>query len=294
MKRPYFFLLYIVLSLHFLVGCNKDKGTILPPEVELEEVRIENMAYGDHARQRMDVFLPKSRTISTPVLLMLHGGFWVEGDKSSFTAIQQQLLGMGYVCINLNYRYVSADNNYTGLMDDIGAALALVRDHSKEWGIADKGYHLAGFSAGGHMALLYAYSAKSPGEITSAISIAGPVGLTEDLIGDLASISPEIQEAVQWLAGAPLPQDEQDPNLVNYQLASPIFHIQNAVPTLLMHGSSDEVVPFSQSQTLKTALDHLQVQNQLVVLQGASHDVSLAPIHMIQILLELTNWLKAF
>ena len=280
--------------MQFSVACNKDKGTILPPDKEQEEIRIENLAYGDHPRQRMDVFLPKTRTENTPVLLMLHGGFWVEGDKSSFTSIQQQLLGMGYACINLNYRFVSPDNDYTGLMDDIGAAIAMVRNHSKEWNIAGKGYHLAGFSAGGHMALLYGYVAKSPGEITSVISISGPVGLTGDMLGGQLANSPEILQALQWLTGAALPEDEQDPNFVHYQLASPISHIQNAVPTLLMHGNMDELVPFSQSQLLKSELDRLQVKNELVTLQGAGHDVSSAPIHLIQILLHLTNWLKAF
>lgn len=282
----------IVLFLHVFVSCSKKKDTILPPEKEQTELRIENLAYGDHSRQRMDVFLPKSRTKNTLVILMIHGGFWVEGDKSSFTAIQQQLLGMGYACINLNYRYVSPENNYVGLMDDLGAALALVSDKSKEWGIADQGYHLAGFSAGGHMALLYGYSAKKSGEIASVVSIAGPVGLTADLLSGQAANAPQIREALTWLTGAPLPQDEQDPNFMKYQLASPLFHIQGAVPTLMMHGDKDDLVPISQSQSLKTALDSRQVKNKLVVLQGAGHDVSAAPIHMIQIILELTNWLK--
>lgn len=294
MNRTVFSFFCIVLFFQIFSSCSRDKDTIRPPEEELREVRIDNMAYGDHPRQRMDVYLPKSRTLATPVLLILHGGFWVEGDKSGFTTIQQQLLGMGYVCINLNYRYVSPENNYQGLMSDIGAALSTIRNSAKEWSIAPQGYHIAGFSAGGHMALLYGYSAKRPGEIASVVSISGPVGLTEDLIGGQAADSPEIRQALEWLTGAPLPQNQQDPNFIHYQSASPISYIQQAVPTLLMHGTQDELVPFNQSQTLKTALDSRQVKNQLVVLQGAGHDVSSPPIYMIQILLELTNWLRAF
>lgn len=292
LKRLFSTRFLIILSFLFLLSCNREKDTILPPEETLKEVRIENLAYGDHPRQIMDVYLPKTRTEKTPVLILLHGGFWVEGDKNSFTTIQQQLLGMGYVCINLNYRYVSPENDYNGLMSDIGAALALIRSNAAEWAIADRGFHLAGFSAGGHMALLYGYSAKKAGEIASVVSIAGPVGLTEDLLGGQAVDNPEIRQALEWLTGASFPGSEQDPNFAKYQQASPIYYLQQAVPTLLMHGSADELVPFNQSQTLKSALDARQIKNKLIVLQGAGHDVSVSPIHMIQILLELTNWIK--
>ena len=82
----------------------------------------------------MNVYLPQGRTTKTPMVLLIHGGFWVEGDKSDFVLVQQQLLTMNIASATINYRYVSPTHDYQGLMEDVGLALTEVRSKAADWG----------------------------------------------------------------------------------------------------------------------------------------------------------------
>lgn len=271
----------------FFVSCSKD------PEPEaplLTERMIENVTYGQHQRQRMDIYLPQGRDERTPVVVLLHGGFWIEGDKSSFTAIQQHLLAQGVATVNMNYRYIGPNHDYTGLLADVEQALATVKSNASEWGIKSDGFHLAGNSAGGYMALLYGYTAARSYNIKSVVSIAGPVGISVELLADHAS-NEALLQPVQWLVGAPIPTNENDPNVLRYQQASPITHIQTAVPTLLIHGTADELVPFASIQAMKAALDGAQVSNQLVALPAGKHDFSANQTLVLAALNAMGDWI---
>lgn len=282
--------IWLIAFFFLFASCNRD-GEPGASEIELSERKIENEAYAAHARQNMNVYLPKGRTAETPVVLLIHGGFWVEGDKSDFVAVQQQLLNMNIASVNINYRYVSPSHDYRGLMEDVGLALSHVKSKAQDWGIRAGDYHLVGFSAGGHMALLYGYTVKKPGEVASVISVAGPVGLTADLLSNPV-VAGLALDPLEWLTGAPLPISEADPNFVKYMAVSPISYVEQGVPTLMIHGTADEIVPFSQSQNLKSALDSRQIRNKLVPLQDATHDISASPLDLIKALLETGNWVK--
>lgn len=283
------FLLCALAVVLFTTSCTKDPE---PEAPVLKAQYVENVAYGDDARHRMDVYLPEGRDEKTPVVVLLHGGFWTSGGKSDFTAIQQQLSANGIASVNMNYRYVSPTNNYTGLMADVGAALALVKSKASEWGIRSGGYHLAGASAGGYMALLYGYTAKKPDEVRSVVSIAGPVGFSSDLLSGGAATA-ELLQTVERLVGAPIPTDPMDLNALKYLQASPISHVSSAVPTLIIHGTADELVPFAMAQGMKTALDGANVSNQLVPLEGGKHDFSTNPLHVLAALNALSTWITA-
>lgn len=282
--------IYLVAFFLFFISCDRDEGPN-GSDIELPENKIENEAYAPHARQKMNVYLPKGRTEETPVVLLIHGGFWVDGDKNDFVLIQQQLLNMKIASVNINYRYVSPTHDYRGLMEDLSLALSHVKAKASDWGIRGGDYHLIGFSAGGHMALLYGYTVKKPGEVASVISVAGPVGLTADLLSNPV-VAGLALDPLEWLTGAPLPISETDPNFVKYMAVSPISYVEQAVPTLLLHGTADEIVPFSQSQNLKDALDNQQIRNKLVPLQDATHDISASPLDLVKALLETSNWVK--
>ncbi len=274
-------------AVFFITSCTKDPE----PEPVLEEKKIENAAYGDDARHRMDVYLPEGRDEKTPVVVLLHGGFWTSRDKSDFTVIQQQLMANGIASVNLNYRYVSATNNYTGLMADVGAALAYVKGKASEWGIRDKGFHLAGVSAGAYMALQYGYSERKPDEIRSVVSISGPTGLSTISLAGSATLGPLLTTSISHLVGAPLPTGPTDPIMAMYIQASPDFHLATAIPTLLIHGTADELVPFAMAEDMKAKLDGANVANQMVPLEGGKHDFSANIQHVGIALNALTTWI---
>lgn len=272
-------------------ACNKE-GVLPEKQAELQEKVIENVTYGTHQRQKMDVFLPKGRNEKTAVVVLIHGGYWIGGDKSDFTAIQELLSGRGIASINLNYRYVSPEHDYSGLMADVKSALGVVKNNADTWGIRNRDFHLVGASAGGYMALLYGYYSKSGSEVRSVVSLAGPTGFPADMFADLDAVG-DLKQPVEWLVGAPLPTGETDPNLAKYIQASPISYVDRAVPTLMIHGTADEVVPYVMSEELKGALDAVSVTNKLVTLNGVSHDISESPVGLLTAINELYAWITA-
>ena len=75
-------LLTVVLSVSILTSCDKNDT---PPLNLNAETKI-NVSYGADTQQKMDIYLPANRNASeTKVMVMIHGGGWVEGDKADFT-----------------------------------------------------------------------------------------------------------------------------------------------------------------------------------------------------------------
>jgi acetyl esterase/lipase len=282
MKRNLYILFLILLTVGSCTKDNKEEIPTLP----LAKLALENVSYGPHERQKLDILLPANRNMQTPIVIMLHGGSWIEGDKSDFymTEIQEQLHQQRIGSIRVNYRYAALDNHFEGLMDDIKRAIDHLTAHAEEYGMRDQKFTLMGFSAGAHMALLYGYKYQRPNEISNVVSIAGPTDirtLSTDFAMNLA-IS-------QVLVGVPLLELLTSPR---YAQASPISHVATAVPTLLVHGTADEVVPYAQSTTLKTALDNQKIPAKLITLQGANHDVSLQDAHLLKLYIEAISWIK--
>lgn len=290
--KNYKHLLFVLFFLG-VAACSKDKMAEPEPQTPQVDIKLENVAYGEHARQKMDVYLPKTRSKDSPILLIIHGGFWTEGDKSDFAEIQTQLFAMGIASVNMNYRYVSSTNDVNGLMSDIRQAIDHLKAHSDEWNISLKSLHLAGYSAGGHMALLYGYHARRENEVKSVISISGPAVFDEGFINSPLLQNPKIKSSLEWLTGSPLPEHVLDPNFEKYRLASPYTYREKAIPTLFIHGINDEVVPYRQSWELKNMLVYYQIPSKLITLQEAGHDVSANPLHIFQILIEIPAWIQS-
>src|SRR5688572_1725107 len=101
------FVAYLFMSACFLLSsCKKDK------ESAAAKV-ITDVTFGDDAKQKMDVYLPEGRSEQTPVVIMLHGGGFVAGDKSEFSARAQQFSAKGFAVLNVNYRLVSVDGVFS-------------------------------------------------------------------------------------------------------------------------------------------------------------------------------------
>lgn len=289
------FILFILLG-GVVIGCKKDREEPLPPAVE---EKLVNVAYGSHDRQKMDVYLPAGRDERTPVVLVIHGGSWVGGNKSDLTVFQNYLLTNKIASININYRFVSETHHYEGLMEDVKAALATVRGSAEEWRIKHDQYVAVGLSAGAHMALLYAYEYQGVGEISRVVSLSGPTEfrITPEM---LPHVPLALALPLQAMAGAflPLPPDYTlNPRFVQ---ASPIAHLDRAVPTLLIHGTADQLVNYQLHATaLYGQLQQKGTESKLVPLEGADHDLGLDTenpqvflINFAKIAGEVITWIK--
>ena len=226
-----------------------------------------NVSYGTDTMQRMDFYLPANRSAdSTPVLVLIHGGGWVYGDKAEFATavpILQQKLPQ-YAIVNLNYRLANqVTNHFPTQENDIQAALRHIVAASAEYGVS-KNMVLLGASAGAHLALLQAYKYNSPVVPKAVISFFGPADMTA-LYNSQSNAYYKM--GMQVLVGG-TPATKPDV----FQLASPIYFVgKQKVPTLLLHGGRDGLVPLSQSQALKQKLEKENVPVDLVIYPAEGH-----------------------
>lgn len=131
----------------------------------------------------MDVYLPAGRTtLDTPLLIYIHGGAWIDGDKSEFLQVKSALESEfpGYAFISLNYRLFDFTSGSNGIRDqeqDIIAAFDYIESQLSQWNISDD-FVISGASAGGHLALLHAYK-NNTSDIKAAVVFFPPTDLIE-------------------------------------------------------------------------------------------------------------------
>ena len=117
---------------------------------------FENVKYGPHVRQAMDVWLPKERTSAkVPALVNIHGGGWTSGDRMCGTeSLLAKCRARGMALVTVNYRMI-ADANDEGVkppvlapLSDAVAAIRFIQAHADEWSVDPSGLVLHGGSAG--------------------------------------------------------------------------------------------------------------------------------------------------
>jgi len=90
--------------------------------------RTEQIAYGSHERQRLDVYLPSERAAAPPVVLFVHGGGFVSGHRNRtaqiYSNVTSYLAQHGIAAINVGYR-LATHVTYPGATHDIAAAVEL-------------------------------------------------------------------------------------------------------------------------------------------------------------------------
>lgn len=208
-----------------------------------------------------DLYLPPA-VISQelhPVVLLLHGGAWQRGDKSSEKTLGRALAGHGYAALAVNYR-LAPQARHPAQLQDVQQALRWLQEHAEEYRL-DVGRVAAwGYAAGGHLAALLAVQPPSDLPPLRVVIVGGaPVDLRDPAL-DQATLR-------AFLGGT----RRQIPAV--YERASPMAQLRPGLPAfLLYHGSVDEVVPPAMAQRFANALAAADVAVELVWLEGLDHD----------------------
>jgi arylformamidase len=130
--------------------------------------RVErDLSYGSDPAHKLDAYLPRDRK-QAPILVMVHGGAWVVGDKGNTGVVANKVLHWlprGYIVVSVNYR-MSRPPSPLRQTEDVGRALAFVQTRAADWGGDASRVVLMGHSSGAHLVAL----------LTVAPDIAGRTG----------------------------------------------------------------------------------------------------------------------
>lgn len=250
----------------FLYSCEKFEELQEQQLNPAERQTLYNISYGPNSRQVLDIALPANRSTHTPVVIFIHGGAWIMGDRSVFATEIRRFADEGIACVTINYRYASdiAHVHHPELPGDVRAAVEFIASKSQAWQVSPDRFGLVGHSAGGHLALTTAYG-YNDGRIKACASWAGLLDLTG---ADQQAVAGAPGLFKTYLGSPLLSADDT----LQYKGASP-YWLANpySVPTLLIHGTADNGVPYADARRMKTKLDQLKVPNNLVTLDGVGH-----------------------
>ncbi len=272
MKRLISFCFFTVA----ICGCNSNEDeqqpipeTVAPPALlwRMFNPIMLDVPYGDDAQQTMDIYLPmpfNGEPVKT--FVVIHGGGWSSGDKSAMASqvAYLRLMFPNYAVVNLNYRLATADRaGYPMQPNDIGLALQALDAHAEDFNLS-KQYAMIGISAGGHLAMLYAYKFDTAHKIKAVCSIVGPADFTDPVFRQYDLFS----NGVNYLTG--FDRFEKNPEL--FREVSPAFQVTSAsAKTLLLYGNADPIVANTQGPIMQKSLDAKGVYNELYLYPGAGH-----------------------
>ncbi|HRP57316.1 alpha/beta hydrolase [Agriterribacter sp.] len=253
-----------LLALPFVLLCCQKEAEA--PDVNTPALSYTDMAYGNDARQVMDIFLPEERSVEhTKTIFIIHGGGWTEGNKSDMaeavTYLKKEL--PQYAFVNINYRLASnnAVNVFPAQEEDIKAAVNFYLNRSAEY-LVSEDIVMGGASAGAHLAMLHSYKNDPGRHVKAVVDFFGPT--------DLVALWNEgvIQ---QWALSAAIGSlYTDDPDI--YVNSSPLnFITDQSPPTIALQGGADIIVIPAQTTLLIDRLNEKGVKNELVYYPLESH-----------------------
>ena len=253
----------------------------LPPGVRL----VSDVPFLETGRdEKLDVYLPaRDDGGLRPAIVYFHGGGWVRGDKATERErnIGGKLAASGFVFVSANY--VLGPRAWPQNLRDCKNAIRFVRANAARYGVDPQRIAAMGTSAGGHLALMAAYTGQgSPAEFEPGApypGISSAVVAVVDFYGMTNLLTRQIAAPDGTPTGKPM--DSHAPEVLGvtrtedrgrWELASPITHVRaDSPPTLIVHGLSDPTVDYVQAVELANALRARAVPHELLLLEGIGH-----------------------
>ena len=215
----------------------------------------ENVAYGLRARHRLDLFCTQTPREHRPLIVFVHGGAWMHGDKKDYRFIGEAFAKEGFDVAVINY-HLAPEHIFPASIDDLSLALNYLNVHQLKYQISTEKVVLMGHSAGAFnvMSALYhpkPYEIQCRSQITAIIGLAGPYHF--DYKGD------------------PICADAFDQNRP-YQEVMPYYFVEsNTVKHYLLVAENDDVVGLSNAVDLDRRLKEKGNYSQLWTVPRIGH-----------------------
>ncbi|MBR6813760.1 MAG: alpha/beta hydrolase [Tidjanibacter sp.] len=281
-------LLFFVLFAHGMEKQSRESGFYEEWSAK-DGIKVENVVYGDNERHRLDIYYPsEGPTENAGLILFIHGGSWLGGDKADRDDECHRLTKQGYITATMNYRLLgkSYEASIQAMLDDIAAAIATIKSEAAARGYNISQMAISGQSAGAHLAMLFALKSpeRSVVPIKFVVSMVGPADLSNVLGVDVDALTDEqvieSGQLLQTLSGVAADAGSVTRESIAESLAdySPITFVDTeSVPLLGAYGGKDPIVRKYNYDVLKEAYETAGVEHTLFLFPEADHSLYGAP-----------------
>ncbi|VUD42056.1 Carboxylesterase NlhH [Thalassocella blandensis] len=239
-------------------------------------VRHRDLAYGDDTRQTLDIYHSHTNQEGKlPVMLYIHGGGWIVGNKSQQALpMIYHLASKGWVVVTINYR-LGPKSRFPDPLIDAKRALAWVKNNIEGYGGDANFVVTSGGSAGGQLALMLAQSCDSkwqPGFEKEDTQVAAcvPLYAVYDFTNQHRFRTDNTFE--KFLTRFVMPSSLTEGSTLWHSL-SPIHQLHARIPPMLtIHGSHDSLVPIEEAREFANCVKKVSHNvNMFVELEATQH-----------------------
>ncbi len=245
--------------------------------------------------QTLDLYLPHEPTAAPlPLVVVIHGGAFLMGDKRSEITAIPTLLEHGYAIASIGYR-LSGEAPFPAAVQDCKAGLRWLSAHADAYGLDRARFALWGASAGGHLAAMLGVTGDQPTvlDATSDPAVDASVAAVIDWFGPTRFLAMDAHHRERPPTGEPAflppwPREHDDPaSPESRYLGAPIQSVPEIAaasdptsyvstagalpPFLIVHGDDDHLVPHLQSVLLADELLAHGGEADLRILPGYGH-----------------------
>lgn len=228
-----------------------------------------DLHYGEGDHQTLDLYLPEEGEGPWPLIVFIHGGGWISGDKQdgqqdSWVTLRDQ----GYAVASINYRLIGEAAYPEPVEDCISAVNFLIR-HAGLYHLDSSRYAITGESAGAEYALMTALDETI--ETPDALVLWYPVTDLNRMFDDALEEN-ELDETLftAFLSTALPVTGNETADYLRDQ--SPLTHAgEYTMPILLEHGTQDTMVPYEHSVDFVQAVEEAGGEITFITVEGAGH-----------------------
>ncbi|ULQ60915.1 alpha/beta hydrolase fold domain-containing protein [Brucepastera parasyntrophica] len=237
-----------------------------------------DLSYGSSSAQVLDIVFPENLEDVTPLnaILFIHGGGWQSGDKDVYEeAIMDNADNYHVITAAMNYRMFGEGADCADMLEDIDEALSLIKTKALDQGAQIDKIVLMGASAGAHLSLLYTYKnhSVSPIPIAFCVGQSTPADFTDPEVFT-GSWRDYMLSCASNLTGEEITVSNYTGKTASLLSVSPVNYAASSVPpTLLAHGTNDDLVPVSNANRLKAALDAAGAVSDLFIYPNSGHEL---------------------
>lgn len=275
----------MIISLFLCIACSSDEN----PNTLAYEQQL-NLSYGTHVNHQLDVYLPEGRDANTKVIIAIHGGGFITGERNDIITSVQTLIDRGFAVVNMTYRFVDttgvfqdpiihqpSDITIDDQLEDIKSALTFVSNRTSDWNVSDTNWAMFGHSAGATLSLLYVHGEHNENNQIKAVgNLAGALDFSFEDESQFDLLDPRLVEILYRAIGA----EPVNENKLAYMAKSPFwvsYDNSNPEPTINIRAENDGLSAdngVAQFSAYTNMLNNKGVINKYIVIEGADHGFS--------------------
>lgn len=240
--------------------------------------RFTDVRYGSREHNTFDLYLPSdaAQSDSLALILYVHGGSWLGGDKKDHLRDCYRWVQKGYATATMNYSLLNEQGvSLPTMLEEIDTCIGQIVDFAAAKGARIRQMAIGGTSAGGHLAMMYAYGHSLQLPLRFAAIKVGPSDFRILFPNKADAKAEDVGNFVFSCTGQRL-----DPSTLTAAqldsiklLASPVAYItrSSALPAIFAYGAQDGLITPHHYRALQARYDSLGQPYDLIVYPNSNH-----------------------